>query len=303
MVEERVAPVRSGWISTPARVGPHVTIESRDDDEYAVRVQSSARNKKAALDDAGDTVDRLLALLSLRGVALSRIRRAAGPSVIPIRRSSDAGLGPRLQLGLSITGRVGVKYTVVEADGRILSLTLEPRLQRALSLFHLGCCAHDRETGFVTHFSALEILSGENKRMVLKELLEPCQVDGLLGEVCELFERYGIARRAAARLRQHLQNTKLESDLDVHARYVVGRRAMAGTLAEVKKSLAEIGKLRGSIVHTGKARNPSTFTRCSPVLESAVRKSLLSEMEDAVTAEPSGAESRAASVRAPIRPS
>jgi len=178
-----------------------------------------------------------------------------------------------------------VKYTVVEADGRILSLTLEPRLQRALSLFHLGCCAHDRETGFVTHFSALEILSGENKRMVLKELLEPCQVDGLLGEVCELSERYGIARRAAARLCQHLQNTKLESDLDVCARYVVGRRAMAGTLADAKKSLSEIGKQRGSIVHAGQARDSSTFTKCRIALESAIRKSLLSEIEHAVSTE------------------
>jgi len=196
-----------------------------------------------------------------------------------------------------------VKYTVVEADGRILRLTLEPRLQRALSLFHLGCCAQEREAGFVTHFTALQVLCGENEKKVLKGLLEPCQKSELLGETRVLFERYGLPRVAAERLSQHLQDTKLESDLDVYARYVVGRRAMAGTLAEVKKSLAEIGKQRGSIVHTGKARNPSTFTRCSPVLESAVRKSLLSEMEDAVTAESSGAESRADSVRAPTRPS
>jgi len=63
---------------------------------------------------------------------------------------------------------------------------------------------------------------------------------------------------------------------------------MAGTLAEVRKSLSDMGKQRGSIVHTGQVSDSGKFTKCRLQLESMTRKALISEMEHAVTLEPVG---------------
>jgi len=264
-----------------------VTIDNYGD-VYLVKVRTSAGSAKSALDNARATVGRLLALMSLQGtgVVFSRSRRASDADVRPVNRLiSRAARQSSATLKFACEAHPYQTYEATEADGAALRVNLESRLQHALSLFYLGCCALDKEAGFISHHTALEILSGENKKKVLKEHLRPPQISELLEEVCALFERNGIPGGATVRLRQHLADTKLESDLDVHARYVVGQRAMIGTLAEVRKSLSLIRDQRGRIVHAGHSMDSGSFSKHRLLLERTIRKALLSEIEHAVGAE------------------
>lgn len=290
-VLERIAPVRFDSIETPARLGPDVTVESGDEG-YVVRVSTLQRDRTAALECARATVDRLLCLMSLRGAVLSRVRRALPADVRSVGRTTSGG-GSRCAkatIALRVVAHGGVRFIAKETDSAMLRVSLGSRLQRALSLFHLGCCALERETGFLTHHTALEVLSGENKKRVLRELLLQPQRRALLEEVCAIFERYRIPGGVVGRLRRHLEDTKLESDLDLQTRYLSQQRAMQGTPEEIRKALREIRNIRGGIVHSGDASDLGSFTKHRLMLERVTRKALLSEIEHAIAAEPVGAE-------------
>jgi len=222
VVEERIAPVRFDLISTPARFGPHVTIDNHGEG-YVVRVLTSARDKGTALGFARATVDRLLCLMSLRRATFSRGRRALAADVRSVKRpSSPASRQSKAIISFRVESHGYETFVAREADRAVLTASLEPRLQRALSFFYLGCCATDRKVGFVLHHVTLEVLCGENPDKVLDWLSSDEERESLLKDAKELFkERFGVPANAAERLCARLRDTKLESDSAVYAHYVI----------------------------------------------------------------------------------